>query len=115
MLELKAIGNIGKDAEIKQVGDRKVISFNVAIDQSYKNKDEVKVEQTEWVNCSIWKGKDQSTEIAKYLKKGKKVYISGVPSSDAYTPKVQESEELKIQSVLCLKVNQLELLSKKDN
>jgi len=101
------IGNLGSDAIITEIQGKKAISFNVAVDQSYI-KDEVKHEDTTWVNCTIWKKEDQSIKIAEYLKKGKKVYVSGRIKADAYQKDAQLIGSLKLQ------VDYLELLSVKE-
>ena len=87
MQKIQAIGNITKDATINNVGGRNAINFNLAINESYKNKDGVKVDKAVFYSCSIWKDSAQSTEIAKYLLKGKKVYLEGKPSAELYTDK----------------------------
>lgn len=102
------IGNIGKDAVINTNKDRKAISFNIAVNESY-TKDNVKHEKTTWVNCTLWKAADKSTEIAQYLTKGKQVAVTGKVYADAY--KNDQSEAV---GVLNLQVRDLELLGGKD-
>jgi single-strand DNA-binding protein len=68
-------GALGNDCEMREVGKRKAINFNIAVNQDYKNSDGKKVEKTEWVKAVIWKNLDQSTKISDFLKKGQKVYI----------------------------------------
>jgi single-strand DNA-binding protein len=87
MLKINLMGVLGGDAEIREVGDRKVINFNVAIRKDYKNADGTKVEKTDWVKAALWKSSNQSTKVADYLKKGKKVFIEGEPSVESYMSK----------------------------
>ena len=50
-------------------------NFNIACDDSYKNKAGEKVEQTEWVRCAAF---DKTAEfLAEWLRKGKRVLIVG--------------------------------------
>lgn len=99
------IGNLGRDADVKTIdGGMTVISFNLAIDESYKNKAGEKISKTQWVNCSFWKNAGQSTEIAKYLTKGSKVCVVGSCSSRAWMgrgddPQPNSSLECKVIEV----------------
>jgi len=55
-------------------GNVSVTSFPLATSESF-NKDGRKVEQTEWHNIVMWRG--LADVAAKYLQKGKLVYIEG--------------------------------------
>lgn len=70
------IGNLGKDPELKTFeGGNMLARFPLATSETYTNKSNEKVEQTEWHNVSLWGG---LAEVAdKYLKKGDKVFIEG--------------------------------------
>ena len=83
-LKLEIIGNLGADATVKDVNSSKAISFSVAHSEKYKNHEGVDIEKTTWVNCTFWKYQGQSTEIAKYLKKGTMVAVEGFPSVRGY-------------------------------
>lgn len=85
MQKLQVIGNVTKDAEVKELSGRKVINFNVAVNESWKNKDGVKETKTTFYSCAIWRDADRSTELAKYLLKGIKVFVEGVPSAVIYS------------------------------
>jgi len=64
------MGNLGKDAEVRQAGESKVASFSLAVSEKYKD-----TEKTEWVNCVAW---GKLADIAeKYFKKGTKLYVEG--------------------------------------
>ncbi len=106
MLKVILNGALGNDAEVKDVGNSKLITFNVAVSLDYKDQQGNKVEKTEWVRANIWRGKDQSTKIAEYLKKGKKVLIEGTPEADAY-----KSKDGEIKSSLSVKVKEVEFLN----
>ena len=55
-------------------GGVSVVSFPLATSESF-NKDGKKVEQTEWHNIVMWRG--LADVAAKFLQKGKLVYIEG--------------------------------------
>jgi len=69
------VGHLGKDPEIRYLdGGVSVASFPLATSESY-NKEGRKIEQTEWHNIVMWRG--LADVAAKYLQKGKLVYIEG--------------------------------------
>ena len=69
------IGHLGKDPEMRYLeGGVSVTSFPLATSESF-NKDGQKVEQTEWHNIVMWRG--LADVAAKFLKKGKLVYVEG--------------------------------------
>src|SRR5471030_1051291 len=69
------VGHLGKDPEIRHLeGGVAVASFPLATSETF-NKDGQKVEQTEWHNIVMWRG--LADVAAKFLQKGKLVYIEG--------------------------------------
>jgi single-strand DNA-binding protein len=70
------IGHLGKDPEVKYLeGGMAVAKIVLATSESYKNKEGVKVDHTEWHNINFW---GNNAEIAeKYLKKGMQIYVEG--------------------------------------
>lgn len=87
MQKIQVIGNIGQVAKINDHNGRKAISFSVAVNRKYVDKDGVTHENTTWFNCTKWVGEGRSTEIAKYLLPGTKVYVEGIPSVSTWTNK----------------------------
>jgi single-strand DNA-binding protein len=76
MNRYELIGNLGKDPEIRIAGDKKVASFSVATSMG---------DATEWHNVEVW---DKIAELAeKYLKKGSKVFVSGMHKTRSYEGK----------------------------
>ena len=69
------VGHLGKDPEVRFLeGGVSVASFPLATTETF-NKDGRKVEQTEWHNIVLWRS--LADVAAKYLQKGKLVYIEG--------------------------------------
>jgi single-strand DNA-binding protein len=69
------VGHLGKDPEARSLdGGVSVVSFPLATSETF-NKDGQKIEQTEWHNIVMWRG--LADVAAKYLQKGKLVYIEG--------------------------------------
>lgn len=68
------VGNLGKDPEVKAVGQNTVANFSLATSESY-TKDGQKQEKTEWHKIVAW---GKLAELAgQYLKKGRQVYVEG--------------------------------------
>jgi single-strand DNA-binding protein len=80
------LGNLGKDPESKALeSGRTRVTFTLATNEVYKNKEGEKVSNTEWHNVVLW---TPLAEIAeKYLSKGKQVYIEGKLTSRSYVDK----------------------------
>ncbi|MFB2119270.1 single-stranded DNA-binding protein [Parapedobacter sp. 2B3] len=79
------VGHLGKDPEIRHLeGNVTVASFPLATSEMY-NKDGRRVEQTEWHNIVMWRG--LAEVAAKYLFKGKLVYIEGKLRTRTYEDK----------------------------
>jgi single-strand DNA-binding protein len=70
------VGNLGSDPEVRYTqSGTAVANFNIATNESYKNREGELVEKTEWHRIVAW---SRLAEIcAEYLKKGEKVYIEG--------------------------------------
>lgn len=69
------VGHLGKNPDIRYLeGGVSVVSFPLATSETF-NKDGRKVEQTEWHNIVMWRG--LADVAAKFLQKGKLVYIEG--------------------------------------
>tara|TARA_B100001146_G_scaffold213890_1_gene214656 strand:- start:503 stop:928 length:426 start_codon:yes stop_codon:yes gene_type:complete len=82
------IGRIGKDAEVNDTNNgNTVINFNVAVSETWKDKQGQKQERTTWYRCSWW---INNSVIAQYLTKGTLVYVSGKSNANAYTNQAGE-------------------------
>lgn len=81
--QVTLIGNVGKEPEIKEVGDTKVATFSVATSTGgYKRADGSEVpEKTQWHSVVAWRG---LAELAKNIKKGDKVVVLGSVSYRDY-------------------------------
>jgi single-strand DNA-binding protein len=86
VFETRLIGNIGKDAVVKNM-ERGVVAINfpVAHNKNWRDKrtGETKTKTT-WVNCTIWKKDGATLRILDFLKKGALVELIGSPFAKAY-------------------------------
>lgn len=81
MATVTIIGNLGKDAEIKDINGKRLASFSIA-DQSGFGENK----QTNWYSVTIWDGLAK-TNFVDYLKKGQKVMVVGELSTREYNGK----------------------------
>ncbi|WP_320974031.1 single-stranded DNA-binding protein [Dysgonomonas capnocytophagoides] len=79
MIEIQAIGYLGKDAEQKTIGDYSYASFSLAITEKIKGED-----KTTWIRVMKM---DKEGKLTSYLTKGTKVWVRGNPSFSAYISK----------------------------
>lgn len=84
MLQCEVIGNLGNDAEIKEFGGKKYVSFSVAHSEVSKDQQGSRVEQTTWVSV-LWYG--DGGGMLQYLKKGCKVFVRGRERVKLYADK----------------------------
>ena len=88
-------GNLGKDAEIKQIGDNQLLEFSVANSVGYGTK-----KDTVWFKCALWGKRGEA--IAQYMTKGTSVFVTGELSLRTYTNKEgveKTSPEVRVNGV----------------
>ncbi|MEQ8471134.1 MAG: single-stranded DNA-binding protein [Marinoscillum sp.] len=73
---VQLIGRLGNDPQVKNFeSGKKMVSFSLATNESYRNNKGEKVEDTQWHNIVIWGKKADIAES--YLKKGSEVAVQG--------------------------------------
>jgi single-strand DNA-binding protein len=75
------IGNVGRDPEIKDLGQNKVAEFSMAV--SGKTTGKNAAEWTNWYRISVW-GK-QADVAQQYIKKGTQLFVEGRLQLREYT------------------------------
>jgi single-strand DNA-binding protein len=108
MLQLTATGNVGKDATLSKSGNDTAINFSIAVNRKYRNGQGVEVEETKWIDCTIWRKQGENTDIAQYIKAGTKMLVQGQPDIRWYVN--NDGEVVVVQT---LRVFSQELLSVK--
>ena len=84
--KVQLIGNVGNNPEIKTFdGGKKLVSFTLATNESYKNDKGEKVEQTEWHRISAWG--NTAEIIEKFVTKGREIAIEGKLTHRSYDDK----------------------------
>lgn len=79
MIKIIATGNIGKDAELKQIGGNNYACFSIAITEKVKGES-----RTTCVDVVKY---DKEGKLTPYLKKGVRVQVIGKPTTSGYTNK----------------------------
>ena len=99
---MEITARLTEDAKVKTLTDeRQVVNFNVAINDSYKPKDNSEVKKvTTYIQCSYWK----NAAIAQYLTKGTLVELYGRIGVNAYVDMQGEAK-----AVLKFYVNSIKL------
>ena len=96
VFETRLIGNIGKDAVVRNM-DNGVVAINFPVAHNKNWKDKRTGEQrtkTTWINCTIWKREGANLRILDYLKTGTLVEILGTPFPKGY---LQEDQSIKTE------------------
>lgn len=93
------LGRVGKDPIVKHFDNGGTIAeFTMATDDSYKDKQGNKVEQTDWHNVKITFAK--LAEIAeRYVKKGSLLYVEGKLKTRSYDDK--DGNKKYVTEVVC--------------
>lgn len=79
-------GNVGKDPEVKTIGESKVAKFSLATNKTFKNASGEKETKTEWHNIILW---GKLAELAeKYVTKGSQLIVVGEITYRNYTNKL---------------------------
>ena len=99
------IGTVGKNPEIRTAADgKKVASFSLAINESYKDKNGEKKENTNWFNIVCF-SMNLCEVIEKYVQKGSRLYLEGKLQNRKYTDKTgieRNATDVVLQSFLML-------------
>ena len=76
-------GRLGRDPELKQVGQNQVCKLAVATSERWNDQSGQRQEKTTWHNVEYW-GK-QAENVAKFFKKGDEIFVMGDVTSDEWT------------------------------
>ena len=80
------VGNVGKDPDVKYLDSGVAVAkFPFATSETYKNKNNEKITNTEWHNIVLWRALAGLAE--KYIKKGSQLYIEGRIKTRSYDDK----------------------------
>ena len=84
--KVQLIGNLGNNPEIVNLeSGKKIAKFSIATNESYRNAQGEKIQETQWHNLIAW-GKTAEI-IEKYVSKGSEIAIEGKLTSRSYDDK----------------------------
>lgn len=78
MMNITIAGNIGRDAETRDVNGKSVTNFSVGVSAGRNS-------ETTWFKCALWG--DRGEKLAPYLTKGGKVTVAGRLTAGTYDGK----------------------------
>ena len=94
-------GNVGHDARVVKVGDNTVARFNIATNETYKDRSGVLKEETTWHSVTAWNGRGMPDFTA--IRKGVCVPVVGRVRQNRYT--TADGEEKAFYEVLASRVS----------
>jgi single-strand DNA-binding protein len=98
-------GNIGNDPESKIAANGStMVTFSVAIDKSYKDRNGQKVSKTKWISCTKFIDQGKTWGVLPFVKRGTKVLIEGEPEARAWTNAAGEANAALNVQVLSLEL-----------
>ena len=84
--KVQLIGRLGQDPEIRTLeSGKKVAHFNIATNESYRNSEGTKIDETTWHSIVAWNSLAEL--VSRYLSKGKEVCIEGRINYRTYSDK----------------------------
>ncbi|MDH5365584.1 MAG: single-stranded DNA-binding protein [Cyclobacteriaceae bacterium] len=105
--KVQLIGNLGANPEVLNLeSGKKLAKFSIATNESYKNAQGDKVQDTQWHNVVAWE--KTAGIVEKYLSKGNEVAIEGKLVNRSYEDK--EGNKRYVTEVI---VNELVMLGGK--
>ena len=90
MLQIEVIGNLGRDAEVKEFSGKKYVCFSVAHTENVRPRtpSEPPTQRTVWLSV-YWYGEGGNT--FPYLKRGAKVFVRGGMRNNLYTDRTGQT------------------------
>src|SRR4029079_570463 len=80
------LGNLGADPELKMTGGgQAVLKMRLATTESYRDRNKVRQERTEWHSVVVW-GK-RAEALSKFLTKGSRLFVEGGIRTSSYDDK----------------------------
>ena len=86
-------GNLTRDPELRQAGNKTVANFGIAINRKFRSGDELK-EETTFVDVECWER--QAELVGQYLTKGRNVLIEGAIKLDTWEDKESGAKRSKL-------------------
>ena len=85
------LGNLTRDAEVRQVGQSQVAKIGIAVSEKYKDRNGQIQESTEYFDVEVW----DKAGVFPYLLKGQAVLIVGQQKTDRWQDQSGQNRETK--------------------
>ena len=90
--QITILGRLGNDPTTRDTRTETTVThFDVAVDESYKNKAGEKIEKVTWFRCEAWNGRGKA--IGQYIGKGNRILINGRMEFRSYDRMVEINGE----------------------
>jgi single-strand DNA-binding protein len=103
MNSVKLIGNVGREINVKEFDDRKLITFSLATNENYINRNKEEVKNTSW--HTIVASGQVATQCEALLVTGKSVSVEGKITYRQYQNK--ENLTVKVVEIFAFKVEEV--------
>ncbi len=103
MNSVKLIGNVGREINVREFEGGRVVTFSLATDESYTNKNKEEVKNTAWHSIVAWGQLAQQCETI--LEKGKSVSVEGKLNYRQYVNK--ENLTVKVVEIVAFKIEEV--------
>lgn len=98
MNKVLLMGNLTRDVELRTAGASQVGKFGLAVNRKWVGSDGEKKEEVTFIDCEAW-GKTAET-MAKYLSRGRGVFIEGRLKLDQWDDKESGAKRSKLSVVV---------------
>ncbi|MCF0049447.1 single-stranded DNA-binding protein [Dyadobacter sp. LJ53] len=103
MNSVKLIGNVGREIDVKEFDGGRAVTFSLATDESYINKNKEEVKSTSWHSIIAWGPLAQRCETM--LEKGKMISVEGKLSYRQYVNK--ENQTVRMVEIVAFKIEEI--------
>jgi single-strand DNA-binding protein len=103
MNSVKLIGNVGIEINVKEFEGGRAVSFSLATNETYINKNKEEVKSTAWHSVIAWGALAQKCETM--LEKGKMISVEGRLSYRQYVNK--DNQNVKTVEIVAFKVEEI--------
>ncbi|MCF0061923.1 single-stranded DNA-binding protein [Dyadobacter chenwenxiniae] len=103
MNSVKLIGNVGREINVKEFDGGRAVTFSLATDENYINKNKEEVKSTSWHSIIAWGPLAQRCETM--LEKGKMISVEGKLSYRQYVNK--ENQTVRMVEIVAFKIEEI--------
>lgn len=103
MNSVKLIGHVGREINVKEFDGGRAVTFSLATDENYINKNKEEIKSTSWHSIIAWGPLAQRCETM--LEKGKMVSVEGKLSYRQYLNK--DNQTVRTVEIVAFKIEEI--------